>query len=285
MASTRYNLVGGEGRCLYLQLIVEQWLSPHSRQNTWVYPQDNGLRGLISTRNLRGSHFRQVHRLLLARDDAEACGDLLDQASRHSTDQSVQSIFLRLEHSDALLPAARQAGFHPYLGELLYQAEGIRNPRRTPAPGLRPKVSGDDYLLFQLYCLAVPDSVRRLGALTFAEWSQARERPPVAHSVREFVYYGEGEVRCWLRLHTAARKGLFEIMVHPSQEAKLETMIDFCLDQLRGCNTILSLVPSFQTGLQQVLSDRSFQEVAEYCTLVKQLAPKVTEPSLALLRA
>ncbi len=284
-AKARDNLVAGEGQFLSLQLIAEQWFWLRHKQITWVYPQKGGVRGLVSTRNLLSSRFWQIHRLLLAGDDAEACCGLLDTVSRYGVEHSVQRIFLRLEHSDSLESAARQAGFHPYLAELLYRADGVSNSRPAMDSGFRPKSAGDDYSLFQLYHASAPDSVRRLGALSFAEWSQTRERPSLAHRVREFVYYEESEIKCWLRLHTHSRKGLFEIMLHPSEETGIEAMADFCLSQMRGCTTALSLVPAFQTGLQRALSARGFQAVAEYCTMVQELAPKVAQPSLAPIRA
>ena len=95
------------------------------------------------------------------------------------------------------------------------------------------------------------------------------------------VYCREGEVRGWLRLDTSAGKGLFEIMLHPAEEVNLGAITDFCIKQLSACNTILSLVSTFQSGLQRVLSDRGFWVAAEYRNLIKELASKVVQPSLA----
>ena len=66
--------------------------------------------------------------------------------------------------------------------------------------------------------------------------------------------------------------GQLAATVHPDNEDSLGPVVDFGLDQLKGTRAVYCLVPEYQVALQRVLTDRGFEPVSEYVTLVKKLA-------------
>ena len=158
--------------------------------------------------------------------------------------------------------------------KFLYQFKGQRAIEPIPSPYiLRQKSSSDDHGLFQLYNAAVPAAARQAEGMTFREWRETRGKG----SRGEFVYEKEGSLVGWLRAIADGGMGRFDIMIHPLEEERLDWLVNRSLVLLNGKSPIFCLIPEFQPRLRRFLTEQDFEEVAEYSTLVKQLAARVRQ--------
>ena len=70
---------------------------------------------------------------------------------------------------------------------------------------------------------------------------------------------------------------MLEAAVRPKGESCLPGLLDPALAFLKGSATVYCMVPEYQPGIQRFLSQRRFEQVAEYTTLVKSMAINVRD--------
>lgn len=261
--------------------LLEHWLPLRGRRYTWVSSQQGRIQSLISVRSCSGPAAWQIDHLQAS--DGERCLALLDRVSAFAARQGARRIFLRLPADSPLIDGARRAGFSPYGLDFLYRHPGDigRVAVTFPQPySLRPRSEDDDYPLFELYSAAVPISVRTAEGMALEEWRESRDRC-LGLKQRELVLDKEGSVVGWLRIGAAGRVGFFEVMGHPSEEARLEMLVTWALACLSGKSPLFCIASAFQGQLLGLLGRHGFEEVAQHSALVKETALRVKEPHYA----
>lgn len=288
-ARTWSNLQERKSSAALASNLLEQWIFPRERRATWVYLHEGRMQGLVSARKRSGAQVWQIDYLLLAGDEENICLNLLNKLSTDGGERGVEKVFLRLPWGSPLEQAVTAAGFHTYAGEILYRAESEKKGlvkqklASSCAFSLRPKRAEDNYGIYELYNLATPPPVRQFEGVTFGEWQGSRERG--SRHERELVGEKEGSLLAWLRIATWGNTGQFEVLLHPRQEGGLEDLVAEILDYLKGCSSLLCLVPDFDPKLRDCWQACGFVEVARYSLLVKELAVKVLHPYPVPLRA
>ena len=121
--------------------------------------------------------------------------------------------------------------------------------------------------------------------MTFQEWVDAKGREATGRWEREIVCEGEDGVMGWLRLRSDRDTGLFEALAHPSAEECHQCMLDYSLAHFSNCHAIFCLTIESQGRLQQLVEKEGFEPAAEYFLLLKELAVRVPQPSLAPIHA
>ncbi|MBI2887665.1 MAG: hypothetical protein HYY02_10710 [Chloroflexi bacterium] len=284
-ALTRHRLERDHERPLAMSAFFNQWVTLEDR-HTLVASEGHSIRGLVSARHRAGPTAWEVDWLVLGHEEEEPTAvALLEHLADVATAAGVQRLFLRLPQDSALIPAARRAGFWPYLAEGLYRRQQQEAaPAVAPIEGLRPKVKGDEQGIFRLYHAAVPQGVRAVEGMTLREWNEVQDARFGRR--REFVCLREDQLCAWLWVALGSECGQFQVLVHPGQEELLSPLVGFALSRLARKQTVLALVPEFQSGLQTTLvQEWDFEAGAHYHTLVRQLTVRVKEGRLVLARA
>ncbi|MBI4498593.1 MAG: hypothetical protein HY689_11905 [Chloroflexi bacterium] len=291
-ARARHALSQEHQRPLPVSAILEQWLPFEGRRYTWVAVHSFSIHGLISAQHRAGRSAWEVDWLIVdSLDHAEdVARHLLDRLSAEGGEAGAQKVFLRLPTDSFLVNVARQAGFWPYLSETLYRWAPQKRPAvpvgavSPPIASLRRKTKADDYGIFRLYNLAVPESVRRAQGVTFADWREARELSPGRK--QELVSVQEGKVRTWLGLAQSSQAGMFDLMLDPAEAGATEALVQYALRQLGPRAPVLCLVPEYHRALRRVLEeDEEARPVAEYITMVKVLTVRVPAQGLVPAQA
>ena len=202
--------------------------------------------------------------------------DLLESVSRRVAASGGEKVFARLLREDPLVDIARLGGFYPCVAELLYKGPARRDKGahevfpETAATHLRTREQVDQFDLFRLYNASTPSEIRHVFAITLDQWRAGQEQ--YGGRCQEFVLESGSGLRGWLMSGQRSGVGQLAATVHPDNEDSLGPVVDFGLDQLKGTRAVYCLVPEYQVALQRVLTDRGFEPVSEYVTLVKKLA-------------
>jgi len=150
---------------------------------------------------------------------------------------------------------------------------------------LRPKASGDEYMLFDLYNAALPIPVRIAEGLTLEEWQETKGRGFLLEQRREFVLEKQGSLVAWLRVNASLRAGSFTIMFHRLDGDGLEWLVNYGLRYLDGKSPIVCVAPAYQERLLRLLEELEFEKVAQSTKMVKELAIRIKEPSFMPVQA
>ena len=268
---------------------VKHWLSLEENRHTWIYLRNHQIKGLISARSSSDSSIWEVDRLQLAKgENYDLYLDLLDYLCLVGGETGMEKVFLRFPKDSPLVEIARHAGFTPYLVEVLYgldQRGRNRTRKLIPFPeGLRAKTRADDHSLFQLYNATMPDHVRRLQAMTLREWQETRGLGWEKRNKREYAAEKDGVVVAWLGISKQGSAGHIEIMVHPSHEDLLDSLLSYAIAYLSDRLTILALVPEMHSSLRSSLMTHGFDEGEKYETLIKELTVRLRHPRLVPMR-
>jgi len=262
------------------QALLQHWFPLKRTRYTWLWLNLGRVHGVVSVRSCYGRTVWQID--YLRASDEERCFGLLDRLAASGVKKGVKKVFLRLSSDSSLMDGARRSGFSCYSREYLYRYDGAAKLGIAGTPGsyqLRPRWSSDEYKLFQLYSAAVPTPVRSAEGLTLAEWRESRDRGSWLEHRREFVLEKEDSLVGWLRLSTGRGMGYFEAVFSPADES-LQQLVNWGLVCLDGKSPLFCMVSAYQEPLRKLLQGLGFEETAEYCAMVKELALKVREPSL-----
>ncbi len=280
----------GNANPLTLWALLQHWFPLGRTRYSWVSLDRGRVQGIVSARNCSSPNAWQIDYLRVKDDylDDERCFALLDKLSVFGAEKGAKKVFLRLHSDSPLMDGARNCGFSCYTRYYLYRYDGAGKLGTAETPlayHLRPRSSADDYRLFELYSATVPAPVRTAEGLTFAEWQESRDRGSWLEHHREFVLQKEESLTGWLRISTAGGAGRFEAMFHPAEEEGLQHLVNWGLVRLDGKPPFFCIVSAFQEQLKRLLEGLGFEESAEYCALVKELAIRVREPSFMPVQA
>jgi hypothetical protein len=290
-AKTRDRMGRGESSPRPLESALEQWFSFATGRHTWISVRGPTLRGLISARRRSSNAAWEVDCLINASDDDSVCLSLLDRVSDGAGRGGAEKIFLRLAVDSDCVPIARRAGFQTCVIEDRYQHEGPVSAGRPDRPAgrgrasatlsLRRRSRADAYALFQLYNVAVPESVRRVEAATFAEWLAAQERHWLSRRSAQLVLERDGRISAWVRTAADGDIGRFALLVDPRELDLPEPLLMAALARLRGQGVLLTLVPEYQEPLARLLERQGFESQDQYVVMAKRTAVLVKARRLA----
>jgi hypothetical protein len=290
-AKTRDRLGREESSPSPLESALEQWFSFATGRQTWISVRGSTLRGLISARRRSSNAAWEVVCLINAAEEDSICMSLLDRVSEEAGRGGAEKIFLRLAADSGVVPIARRAGFVPCVAENLYAHQGpvsaerldgkARRSRAGSALPLRRRSRADAYALFQLYNVAVPESVRRVEAATFAEWLAAQERHWLTRRSTQLVLERDGYLGAWIRAAADGDIGRFDLLVHPRELDLLEPLLTAALARLSGQGMLLSLVPEYEEPLARLLQSLGFERQDQYVVMAKRTMALVKAPRLA----
>lgn len=264
---------------------VEQWFSFATGRHTWVSVEGTALKGLLSARRRSYRTAWEVDCLVDASDgEQEVVVSLLEEASRDAARKGVERVFLRLCKDSPLLPVATRAGFTPYLTERLYTCRSpkisIRDPDRNDL-ALRKKTRSDDFGLFQLCNLCVPETVRAAEGMTFGEWKANQERKWLESRISHQVLEREGRITASARTAVNADTARFDLMLHPQEQANQDAILDLLISRLADNDLLLVLLPKYAESVGRSLLRRGFHLGQEYSLLLKKTTVAVKAAQLA----
>jgi len=290
-AKTRGRLGREESSPSPLESALEQWFFFATGRQTSISVRGSTLRGLISARRRSSNAAWEIDCLINAADEESVCLSLLDRVSEQAGRGGAEKIFLRLAAGSGVVPIARRAGFTPCVVETLYAHQGpvpaerpdgrSRRSRAGPALPLRRRSRADAYALFQLYNAAVPESVRRVEAATFAEWLAAQERHWLTRRSAQLVLDRDGRLGALIRAAADGDIGRFDVLAHPREPDVLEPLLMAALARLSGQGILLGLVPEYQEPLARLLEKMGFESQNEYVVMAKRTVALVKATRLA----
>ena len=269
----------------------EQWFSFATGRATWVSVQGQTVRGVISARRRASRLAWEIDTLIAAADDPAAVAlTLLSQVVAGAVRAGAHTIFVRVEAGSDLLPAAHQAGFVSYARETLlrldspWSLDAVTPPAGsrgadTPSAALmlRPRLKGDAYALYQLYCRATPAAVRQVEATTFQEWLAAREERSRGRGRVDLIAEYQSRAMAWVRASRDADLSRLDLLVHPDAWPATEDLLAAGLAGLRQDRPVYTLVREDARPVQQRLEAAGFARAGEYVSLAKRLALPVRE--------
>ena len=270
---------------------LEQWFSFATGRQTWISVRGSTLRGLISARRRSSKAAWEVDCLINAAEEESICMSLLDRVSEEAGRSGAEKIFLRLLAESGVVPIARRAGFVPFVVEDRYAHQGPVAPERLDGKGRRGRAASalslrrrsrvDAYPLFQLYNIAVPETVRRVEGATFAEWLAAQERHWLTRGSTQLVLERDGCLSAWVRAAADGDIGRFDLLVHPRELDRLEPLLLAALARLSSQGVLLTLVREYEEPLARLLKRMGFQRQDQYVVMAKRTAALVKAPRLA----
>jgi hypothetical protein len=254
-----------------LETAFEQWFSFATGRHTWISVKGPTLRGLVSARK-RGSKLAwEIDCLINASEaDNSIVMSLLDQVTAAAGKSGAFKIFVRLPASSPSLLCASRAGFTPYLHEQIYRREAGAGTGSVAA-GLRRRTKADLYGIFQLYNSVVPHEVRRIEAMTYAEWMGTQES---LGKTSQYVLERDGRIRGWLRIARDGDLARLDVLAEP---AVLDELIDAALAKTPGA-TVCALLPDHQEGARARLAALGFEHGEEYAVLARKTVRPVKSP-------
>jgi hypothetical protein len=260
-----------------LETAFEQWFSFATGRHTWISVKGPTLRGLVSARK-RGSKLAwEIDCLINASEaDNSVVMSLLDQVTAAAGKSGAFKIFVRLPASSPSLPCASRAGFTPYLHEQVYcraadNASGHTASGHGASSGLRRRTKADIYGIFQLYNSVVPHEVRRVEAMTYAEWMGTQES---LGKTAQYVLERDGRIHGWLRIARDGDLARFDLLAEP---AALDDLINAALAKTAGA-TVCALLPDYQEGTRPRLAALGFEPGDEYAVLARKTVRPVKSP-------
>ncbi len=264
---------GTQGSPHPLETAFEQWFNFATGRHTWISVRGATLRGLISARQ-RGSKLAWEVDCLIdaAEDDSNVLMSLLDQMTMAAGRSGALKVFLRLPLGSHTERIASRCEFMPYLRERLYRHAGGQAGKHASPEGLRRREKSDLYGVFQLYNAIVPEQVRRVEAMTLAEWTAAQEH---LGRTTQYVVARDDRIRGWLRVAADGDVGRFDLL---GDHAVLDDLIDAALLKLANRPVIYGLVPEHQFGLRSRLEARGFEAGEEYTVLCRRTVQQVKAP-------
>ena len=230
--------------------------------------------------------------------------ELLEALVREAGTRLGERVIVRLPSNSPVVFQARRSGFFPCYEESLIERTvspqsvipqpvipakaGIydgtvedRSRTDTAAPpGLSDRLPGDDYGLFQLFCVAAPHEVREKLGLTFDQWRDAWESP--AEDQREWVLRQNDRIVGWLCVRPFRGVRDCQVMTHPDFPDSLPQLLDRALSQ-GGVQQWL--VPDYQEPVRDYLLRNGLRESSRYTLLVKTIAAPVRKHVMAAVEA
>ena len=254
-------------------------VGPGRRSAAWVSVKGGRVAGLVSARPCSGPTAWMVEHLVTPSRDEEPCYELLERVAGHAGRRGAECLFLHLPNEWHLLEMVRHSGFLPCTRVFLLTLPG-RSPLLgvEPIRGFRPRTSSDDYPLFRLYNSITSGEARFGIGLTLQQWKDAQE--PRRKGTRELVLEQGGEVVGWVRLDRFRKWTKARLTIHPEWERDPQAFVAFILAEKRS-RAICFEVPEYQGALRLLLERVGFEVADSYQLVVKSLAARVTEPSLA----
>jgi hypothetical protein len=262
-----------EARFRLLENVLRQWLPLAGHRHTWTAVRGLGACALASARRRSSPSAWEVDYLITSQGNETVCLTLLERLSQGLGRAGVEKVFLRLKADSRLVGTIRQAGFFPYLKELLLTIdrapEGLE-PGKLP---LRERSLTDTLPLFQLYNASVPSAVRRNEAATLRDWVSVQEKGHCHHLI---VPGAEGPTAL-LRISKGNRAGRFSLLAQRRKDVPLDDLLAAALDYLGDRRPILCLVPEYQKAVVRRLEELGFRAVAEYVVSLNRLVRPVEE--------
>jgi hypothetical protein len=174
-----------------------------------------------------------------------------------------------------------RCGFSPYRRERLYRRDVQPEQKHDTPPELRRREKADHYALFQLYNAVVPESERRVEAMTLNEWKALQEH---LGRTSHYVIEREGRVAASLRIAADGDIGRFDLL---SDGAHAETLVDAALVKLANRSSMWTLVPDWQEDVARALESRGFSAEQEYSVLCRRTVHlvKAAKPKKAAVPA
>lgn len=257
-----------------LETAFEQWFSFATGRHTWISVKGPTLRGLVSARK-RGSRLAwEIDCLINASEaDNSVLMSLLDQVTAAAGKSGALKIFVRLPAGCQTARTVARSGFSPYLREQVYRRPGAPDDAPHQAPeGLRRRAKADFHGIFQLYNTVVPHEIRRVEAMTFAEWTASQESIGKA---AQYVLDRDGRIRGWLRVARDGDAARFDLLAEPDA---LDDLIEAAMAKSAGARFVYALLPEYQDGARWRLESLGFEPAESYAVLIRKTVRPVKAP-------
>ncbi len=254
---------------------------PRQGSAAWISTKGAKTVGLVSARPCSGSTAWMVKHLVIPLREEGPCCELLERVAAHAGRRGAERLFLHLPDEWHLVEMVGQSGFVPCTQVFLLTLAG-RSPLLgvEPAMGFQPWTSSDDFPLFRLRNATTPADVQCGIGATFQQWQDAQD--PQRKGTWELVLEQNGESKVWIRLDYYRKWTKIRLVVHPEWEGDPQSLVALALAQ-KPSRTIMFEVPGYQSVLRVLLERVGFEITGSYRLVVKSLAVRVKEPSLAPL--
>jgi hypothetical protein len=259
-----------------LETAFEQWFSFATGRHTWISVKGPTLRGLISARKRSSKLVWEIDCLINAADDDNGVlMSLIDQTTAAAGKSGALKIFARLPSQSDTADTVSRCGFSPYLRQMVYRRPTDESQHFQPSASLRRRSKADSYPIFQLYNAVVPHDIRRVEAMTFAEWSGAQES---LGRTSQFVLEAGGRVRGVLRVAGDGDIGRFEVL---GEHDALDDLIEGGLAKVANRKLAYTVVCEYQENVMSRLEQAGFQAEEEYTVLARRTVRLVKAPKMA----
>jgi hypothetical protein len=272
MAVTRDHLGVPQGSARPLAAAIEQWL--HLGRRTWINVSGREIQGIATARDLAAKSAWEIDTLVDAPDASEEVTvGLLRQAGRAARDAEVTHVLLRTHVDSPAAEAAPRAGFRRVVDERLWighLAPGASSHVRDIRPA-------DAQSRFQVFCRALPATVREALAMTLEEWQAVQDARWMDRGGFMLVDEYEGRLRASLE---ASSLGQFRLLVESGTPEAGEGILAVAGQRLPGVADHFALVAE-GTAAEDAVRRAGMEPAGEYALFCLRLARPVREESRA----
>jgi hypothetical protein len=271
--------IGAEGATNPIPMLLDQVLAFTRGRSAWICASGQRLQGLAGARPRGGRQAWEVDYLIDVSQDGNVAVSLLECAIAEAGRAGAEKLFLRLDAESGLLPAVISAGFMAYREEVLYSGFGrARTPGRAAA--LRPVQPGDSYLLYRLYSLTTPESVRRSEAATYGEWQASQERRWLKNPV-QLLHEQDSQVTARVSASLLPQGVSLDLVTTSPTLDDTSAMIDTAVAATEGeGQPLFVLVPEADVALAARLEEYGLTAGQRFVSLMRRTARPQTLPKL-----
>jgi hypothetical protein len=259
--------------------VLDQFLGFARGRSAWISVRRQRLQGLVGARRRGARQAWEIDYLIDATPRKAVVTGLLECAIGEVGRGGAEKLFLRLSGDSNLLPVVREAGFIPYQEEVLYARDGSHEAADVDV-SLRPATPSDSYLLYRLYNLTTPESIRRLEAATYNEWHAAQERHWLKNAL-QLVQEEDARVLAWVKAARLHQGVALDLMVGDATIDATKGLVEAAIKAVEPNGaTVFTLVPRSAETIARGLEEAGFEPRSEYVSLVRRTTRPQTLPKL-----
>ena len=281
-AYTLAHAVRGGRRSFPLVRYASIALSPRAWQTCWVETGRARIKALLRAGPRAGGQAWDISDLFLAKRNAGAAWDVLEQIAIHAARSRARRVFIRLPQGSPIFEQTRKAGYQVAYSETVFSApSGNAVVERTGAAesglALRPLGDADTQAMFRLYCAAMPLDQRSRVGQTIDEWLASDEK--ISPKSTDQGVDADDSTRLQARVRTAPLAGgwFFSVTRALDSNSGLDRLIAAGAAEA-GEQPVYTVAASYERGLMDALEEFGFASAGSYDVMVKMLAARVRQP-------
>jgi hypothetical protein len=277
--------------------LINNALSPHAGPSTFILDQKDENGRLLGLAQMHARPGRPEQDVVFMSPALDAAGNgnhaiwqrLLSHLCVQTAERGYFRLYASLPMDSEEFHLFKNIGFLEYSQEDIYQLAPApkRACYKTILP-LRPQCANDGWGLQKLYAALTPRPVQNAEGLAQGQWALIPRRWGEQGRLKGYVWEEEGELLGALRIRSGKRGYWIRTLLHPDALDQAEMLARAALNLTINNNPRLPVyfsVRHYEVGWRSILTNLGFEPFTSQTLVVKAMAVRIRDKSLALLPA